>query len=345
MQLASAISKQSTVHFSDDMSDSQPYTLRFPFQIGPGQSITGFPDTTEHVIEGLIWRFEVKHPYYVLKVIGFPVEAAAQIYAKRIWAGLMWTLLNKGIAFDATLSFDKVVYASNPQASADNLHKRFGLPERGPVDGLINDNAPAIYLSDKRILAVGVGNPIVIISTPFDDVLSHIVEGMSIRDDAHADIDPKLQTALDLYSGYWSEHTSNARLLTLVMALETLMDNSPRHAVVRELLDSWTVDLTSAKSRYAPETEEHHALESLERELIFKRTDSLRRQVRTLVYEALRSAGHTHALELARKAVKVYDARSELVHQGQLPERVLSQVTAEAKEIVGQVLRAKFRAS
>jgi hypothetical protein len=97
-------------------------------------------------------------------------------------------------------------------------------------------------------------------------------------------------------------------------------------------------------SGYPPDTEEHHALESLERELIFKKTDSLRRQVRTLVYETLDLAGHAHALDLAQKAVKVYDARSELVHEGYLSDSLLSRVTAEAKEIVEQVLRAKFRA-
>jgi hypothetical protein len=227
------------------MSEPQFYTLRFPFQVGPGQSISGFPDATEHIIDGLTWRFELKHPYYLLKVIGFPTEAAAQTYAKQIWAGLMWTLLNKGIAFNATLIFDRVVYAPDPQAAADNLYRRFDLPKRGSVDGIINDNAPAIFPSDKRILAVGVGNPTVMISTPFDDVLSLVAEGMSIRDDARVDLDPRLQTALDLYAAYWYEHTPNARLLTLVMALETLMDDLPRHATVRELLDKWRDEAAS----------------------------------------------------------------------------------------------------
>jgi hypothetical protein len=328
------------------MSDTQSYTLRFPFQIGPNQLISDFPDATETNIDGLTWRFELKDPYYVLKVIGFPVEAEAHTYAKRIWNGLTWSLLDYGIPFEATLTFDRVVFASDPQAAAENLHKNFGLLNRGPVDGLLNDNAPAIYPSEKRIRTVGVGNPTVTISTPFDTFLSLMVEGMSIRDDAHVDLDPKLQTALDLYSAYWYEHTSKARLLTLVMALETLMDDLPRHPVVIELLGKWEPDVTSAKARYAPKSEEYLALESLERELIFKKTDSLRRQVRTLVYKTLKSSiGEDSAQELARKAVDVYDKRSVLVHEGHLPEYELNRATADAKEIVEKVLKTKFRAA
>jgi hypothetical protein len=276
-------------------------------------------------------------------VIGFSVEAEAQAYAKRIWNGLAWTLLSYGIPFEATLTFDRIVYASNPEAAADNLYKNFGLPNRGPVDGLVNDNAPAIYPSEKRIRTVGVGNPSVTISTPFDTFLSLMVEGMSIRDDAHVHLDPKLQTALDLYSAFWSENTPNARFLTLVLALETLMDEPPRHAVVIELLEKWKPDVTSAKAKYAPNTDEFLALESLERELIFKKTDSLRRQVRTLVDESLRNSfGPEQAKELASKAVKVYDLRSKLVHEGYLPECELNQATADAKNIAPQVLKAKF---
>lgn len=56
----------------------------------------------------------------------------------------------------------------------------------------------------------------------------------------------------------------------------------------------------------------------LERELLFRREASLRSQIRKLVVDALVIAGNPDPQEVGRRAVKVYDKRSTLVHQGVL---------------------------
>ena len=141
----------------------------------------------------------------------------------------------------------------------------------------------------------------------------------------------------------WYEQTEKARLLTLVMALETLLDHPPRHVVVHQLLTTWRDEAASIKSKYKPGTDEYVALESLERELLFKKHNSLRRQVRALVYETLEpSVGSDQAQESASTAVKVYDARSILLHNGYLPDDKLRRSTSQAKAILEQVLRIKL---
>jgi len=61
------------------------------------------------------------------------------------------------------------------------------------------------------------------------------------------------------------------------------------------------------------------ALDSLERELLFRKEASLRFKIREFVLRTLTSAGDPDANELARAAVAAYDLRSALVHEGTLP--------------------------
>lgn len=84
------------------------------------------------------------------------------------------------------------------------------------------------------------------------------------------------------------------------------------------------------------------SLESLKRELTFRQVDSIRKQIRSLVYSTLTEAGDTDSEDVAKKAIKVYDKRSKLVHDGYLPPDELGQLITDVREIVERVLRVKF---
>ena len=311
--------------------------------MAPGYEISGLEEPCEFTVDDLSWVFEYKSGYYVLKVTGLDSEAACRDYLHHLWPGFNWLLLKRGVAIKATLTFDKVTYASDPEAAARNLERTMNLAYKGPVDGLVNAGIPSAYPSHKNIRVVGVGSPNVIVTMPLSDVYAFLKEGIDIRKDKPSMNDRRLQTALDLYSAYWYEHTGNARLLTLVLALESLMTNPPRHNVVVELLGKWKPEVKSLKDKFKSNSDEYHALESLERELLFKKTESLRRQVRSLVLRSLEFLGHDKPDEIADRAVWVYDQRSTLVHKGFLPQPVLSKATSTAKSIVEMVLEALYR--
>lgn len=321
------------------------YTLRFPFRLALGYEIDILKESSEFTVDDLSWIFEYdsKSGYYVLKVIGLDSEAASQDYLHRLWSGFNWLLLKRGVAVKATLAFDKVTYASDPEAAARNLEQMMKLPYKGPVDGLVNKGMPSTYPSQKNIRFVGVGIPNAIVTTPLRDVYAFLKEGIDIRKDNPSTNDRKLQLALDLFSAYWYEHTDNARLLTLVMALESLMTHPPRHAVVVELLEKWKLEAEGLKDKFELDPYEYNALESLQNELLFKKTASLRSQVRPLVLKSLEFLGHDKPHELAKRAVWAYDQRSILLHEGFLPQPIPSKASSTAKTIVELVLEARYR--
>jgi len=319
------------------------YTLRFPFRLPLGYEISSLAEPCEFKVDDLSWIFQYKSGYYVLKVTGLDSKAACRDYLQRLWSGFNWLLLKRGVAVKATLTFDKVTYASDPEAAARNLERTMNLPYKDPVDGLVNASMPSAYPSHKNIRFVGGGDPNVIVTTPLSDVHAFLKEGIDVRKDNPSINDKRLQTALELYSAYWYEHTNNARLLTLVLALESMMTASPRHEVVVELLEKWKAEVKMLRNRFEPDSTEFHALESLERELLFKKTDSLREQLRSLVLRSLEFLEHDKPYAIAERAVWVYEQRSILVHKGFLSQSVLTEATSTAKSIVELVLEARYR--
>jgi hypothetical protein len=198
------------------------------------------------------------------------------------------------------------------------------------------------YPTDYTIGVMTAGDATVTATTPAERVLAVLIDGAAFPASAAVIDDAKLRVALELYGAYFTEFSENARLLTLVMALEALAEGTPRTALVLGLLKRWKEDLDAAWRTVEPGSDDDLALESLRRELLVRREDSLRRQVRNLVRTTLETNGDPDAEELARQAVAVYDARSTLVHEGSLEPRRLARATADAKRIVERVLKARF---
>ena len=318
------------------------YTLRFPFELPLGQRI----DVTEQSSQlgALTFYLKKQDRYYVLTVSGFSSEGAAKQYVKVIWAGLAWLLLGRGLSAKADLDFQAVVYAENPYQAAKNLAKSSGLSIEGRVDGSIDGSRPAVYPTDKKLSIITAGEASVVIGTPASDVLQFLLEGISFPQSASVIAEPKLRLALELYGALFTEFSGNARFLTLVMALEVLAPNTLKTQRVLELLDEWLREVEDLEKGVGEDTEDGASLDALKRELLFRREDSIRRRIRTLVYDTLSANGDSEEADKAAKlAVKIYDLRGTLLHEGRLQDKELTEATRDAKQIVERVLKAKFR--
>lgn len=261
-----------------------------------------------------------------------------------LWSGLKWVLLNANLAPSAAVELSKVVYCEDPIAAAANLSRSFKANIEGPIDGLIDGSRPVVFPTDKKLRILTMGDTTITVGTPAVRVFQLLDEHSSFPAPEKPLGDSKLQVALELYSAYFSESSQNARFLTLVMALEALSSPIKRPESVLLLLKKWSGEVENAKSQLTGDDERLSALDSLSRELLFKQESSIRSQIRTLVFDALNSDGHADALETAKSAVKIYDHRSTLVHDGSLDLKVLSAATSDAKIIVERVLRSRFLA-
>ena len=314
------------------------YTVRIPFRVPQHTRIAEHEAQQEH--DHVQFALKWEGYYHVLKASGFRSEDEANNFAVRAHAAFAWLLLQKGIASNASLESQKIGYFDDPMQAGINIARSLGMTNAVPIDAIIDGSQTAVYLSSKNI-KVGTGFPADVYTTvPTEAALAVLIEGSALTGSASVSDDHKLGVALSLYAAYFTEQSTNARFLTLIMALEALALATPKAPVALDLLNRWHGELVTLRSTLPAQSEDAGALESLERELLFRREDSVRSQVRKLVTAALSPA--EDAQERARDAVRLYDLRSTLVHEGFLDAATLDRATGEAKTLVHRTLLARF---
>lgn len=316
------------------------YTLRFPFTLPAGREIAITETSGE--LDGLEYRLSKQDRLYVLTLSGFPSEESAQAYLKDTRAALIWVLLHTGIPAKGGFEPQPVSYSDDPHQTAANLSWSFGSQIEGPVDALVDFRRPAVYVTGKRIHMLNFGLASVVISTPAEIVMKHFAEGVGIENSTRILEDPKLLTAFELFAAYFTEASGNARFLTLIMAIETLATGVQRTRLVLDLMEKWKQEADETLKTVPPDSNDAASLQAVCRELLVRREDSIRRQVRNVVLTTLTMNGDADAVEAAKKAVQLYDLRSRLVHKGRLAPQELSEGMTDAKNLVERVLRARF---
>ncbi|MBK8163891.1 MAG: hypothetical protein IPK65_12395 [Gammaproteobacteria bacterium] len=235
-----------------------------------------------------------------------------------------------------------VTYSEDPVQTAMNLSKSLNIKIDGEVDGLIDGSRIAIFRSDSHFKSITGGNVSLTSGASSKRFFDFFFKGMESNDPDSGYSHKKLGIALELYGAFFSEATPNARFLTLVMVLESLAESEERPKAVLDLLKKFKSQIEEIERNYSDDTNERVSLDSLKRELTHRKEDSIRKQIRSLVFNTISKNGDNDALAVSRQALEIYDKRSTLVHEGYLSPRELGEVSADARRIVERVLRAKF---
>lgn len=149
----------------------------------------------------------------------------------------------------------------------------------------------------------------------------------------------RIRTALELYASHFTEPQQRVKFLLLVMALEVLTRKTKKSAAIQLLLDRWRGEIESEILANTGNSEICADLEALGRELVFRREDSLRNQIRKLFVD-LPGVGGDESRSLQARALRTYDRRSRLVHDGQLPDEELRESERDARELLELLIKA-----
>ena len=312
------------------------YTARIPFQTPRSTRVAEQDASLE--LGGVQYLLKWDGHYHVLVATGLPSQVAAMQFTKRAQAAFAWLLLQKGVAAEVNLDPQKVTYFENPITAA----KYFTGSLWSRIDGMVHGGQTAIYPSDKEIKVATLSPADLYVTMPAAQILETLIEGLGRRQSSDVADDARLSVAIALYGAYFTERTPKARFLTLVMALESLAIATAKASIALELLGLWQQDLDLLRGSPDRTADELASLDSLERELLFRRNDSVRSQIRQLVRTTL--AGAPNVDQVARAALRLYDLRSRLVHEGYVEPKELDDATSEVKELVQKVLVARFEA-
>ena len=277
---------------------------------------------------------------HVLKVDGFETENDARKYLRSLQVGINWLLINNDVPIEANLSPQEISYVEDPLNASDNLSQLFGVSLGAPIDGFIDGSLAAVFESDKRLSAYSFNGGKAHTVTPSERVLESILEGSRFRNSNQLENNPKLEVALKLYGAYYTESSTTARFLTLIIALEAMALPVPRPQETNSLLDKWSVELEGMINLYNDNDVVHDDLKSLRDEVVRRRESSIGTQISNLVKASL--IGEADCLEQAKSAKRLYRVRCTLVHDGYVDPQLLGCSTSEAKSLVSRVIRARF---
>jgi len=138
------------------------FTLRLPFELPEGYQIT---DTDKPIQHGsLEFKLKKETRLYALIVNGLASKEEANKFIVNAWSGLMWVLLNCGLAPKWETEPQTIAYAKDP-VKAKNLSKSFKMDIEDEVHGVIDGSHPAIFESDGNFKSITAGNVNIISGT------------------------------------------------------------------------------------------------------------------------------------------------------------------------------------
>jgi len=306
------------------------FTLRYPVQFVRPQSI-GAVD--KHVVGALNLSLEHDAGYHVFTVWHFESSEAAVQFSERLWLALMWAATIRHTAFIVNGIPRIETLLDDPEEAGRRLMLN------RPIDVLIDKAFPAVFPSSARLGFVSAGTVGVSNHLPFERFAPTLQEALDVAGSVR--LTDRLSTALVLFNGHYYEASSASKLVTLMMCLEVLAEGQPKHPEALALLDRWEAELQTTLVETA-DPDLASSLESLARELFFRREDSLRSRVRRLAFDSVRSREPDEREAFAKDVVRLYDLRSTLIHEGTVPAPKLGQASSEAREVVGEILRAQL---
>lgn len=319
------------------------FKLRFPFELPVGREITGLDQAAVATWDKLNLELRLDRGSYVITLEGIESEQEGARLAQTLWSALSWIMLKRFFPFEATCELGKIMYAPDPEEAARNLGKAFNIEIVGPLHGSYNANEPIVYEAGLQLRGFAAGKPTVIGSLPAQAFLDELTDVLVHPRLSEVASDKRLVTALDIYRSHLVESSLTGRLLTLVMSIEALVEPRRKHELAVGFLDKWEGELNACLKERALSPEERDALTSVQRELLFRKSESIRQAFRRTVSEALSAVGDPEAGDLASRAAKVYDRRSKLIHEGSLDPQALISAQRDAFQIATRVLEALIK--
>jgi hypothetical protein len=315
------------------------YTLRVPIRTLGDKPINDLTDGGSFRVEDVDVSLAAKPPYLVLKATGFHTEDEAKDFIPRVIAGFWSLAVRWNIAFKADFRPQPVMQADNPDeagASRVGFAQSIGLlRDFGHGQGLANTEATIIYPSDQKVRTLGMGEARLSVSTPANAAIPTLRNALGFPNAATIVADARFRTAMELYVDHFYETSPKARFLSLMTVLEVLAPTTKKHLIAQELIRRWKDEINAKQVGFAPGSDERAALESLNRELDFRRETSIRMRLRAFIRGEFRARSEEERLRFEREIVAAYDARGELIHAGTLEPNRLS----AAHESVNRILR------
>jgi hypothetical protein len=290
---------------------TESFVLRVSVATRVDEPIHNLRDEPRFIAAGREITLTATVGHLVVEAGDFPSPDHALAFLPRLLAGLWNLALEHEIAFRPELNLQTITKGMTQEPG-------YCVYPRGQ-----KVKAVSAYLTGKAMLGWQTVAP----------ALIQGIDGAVLP--ANAD-ETDLAVAIELYLGSFYETAPRARFLTRMIALEVLAPQTSKHAVAVKPLVKLRAEIDEQLATGA-DADARDALESLHRELDFRKELSIRRRIRQLILDQPSLKG-PERMRFAEEVVAAYDFRGKLVHTG-----VKTDELARANETAMQALKLVLR--
>ena len=266
-------------------------------------------ETPQRQLLGYVVQMRVQQPYAYLELQGVPSELAADLL-NRVRAIVPWAALRLDFGI---------------RAAGGDLRVADG----AVFDGQFATAYPA-HLTPAPI-KIGSNH-----RTEEADarLFSALIEGAELEQLTSSKPRPELKLACEMFASVDFEASNNAQFLVLISILEIMAKPASRPKPCLDIIEDAMVRMKS-EAETAMEPTLRQALLDMRKGAEHWKSESIRSSVRRLAIDAARTLADPDPDAVGRSAVRLYDKRSLIVHQGETASLSEARV---ARQLVREML-------
>ena len=165
-------------------------------------------------------------------------------------------------------------------------------------------------------------------------LFSALIEGAELEQLTSSKPRPELKLACEMFASVDFEASNNAQFLVLISILEIMAKPAPRPKPCLDIIEDAMVRMKS-EAETAMQPTLRQALLDMRKGAEHWKSESIRSSVRRLAIDAARTLADPDPDAVGRSAVRLYDKRSLIVHQGETASQDQARV---ARQLVREVL-------
>ncbi len=296
------------------------YILYIPFSVSPGREISKIDIGKNFSIDGYEIGFEKPENFYALTIGSFASEEEAQKYFPKLKSAILWVSLKYMIGLSMPNELGAVTLMDAPKP----------VPEKGPIrniaeiagwnaiDGYYDADKSIVRPEHKRLTRWETGTATVIASLGSDNFVECLKQALSFSNPEKVLTDSKLKLAIELYSSFFFEQSTNAKFIRLVTVLEALTPNYSMPESCKQVVDEVKNYIKSKRNEHDSNASEWKELESLLSRVGQLKKTSIGMSVRTYISGLIDDNPKLgDKEEVINKLKELYNHRSKLLHEGE----------------------------
>ena len=321
--------------------------MYIPFSISPGREISNIDLKHRIKIGDYEVGFEKLENYYALTIGPFASEEQATQYFPKIKSALLWVSLKYMIGFSFSSELSDIKLMDAPKL----------IPEKGPVkdiakftgwdatDGYYDADKSVIRPDHKRLTRWETGSATVITGLGANNFVQGIAEAISFPHLEKIQGDSKLQLAIELYSSFFFEQSTEAKFIKLVTVLEALTPGYNALGVSESAINDAKNNIKAQRNQHKQDSEEWKELDQLLSRLGQLKQKSIGVSLRIYVSKVIdENPALGEKSDVINKLKDLYNHRSKLLHEGSSDKNAIQEGLHFLTGFVPRLLEVLYRA-